>query len=398
MDSPISTLSNKEVSFRFHGVDLRLDLSLGLFSSFDIDTGSRLLLKTLAKELPLSRMEGYTRALDVGCGCGVLGLALQKKYPHLAMGFQDRDALAVAFASHNARKNGLNLPPEAFQTALLLDGVAPESLDLILSNIPAKAGKEIIRLFLKKAAASLREGGRGAVVIVQTLGEWVEASLQEGAIPLLHKEEAKGHWVFHFGPAPGKVSLELENYIRHRGDFPLGKEAPLKISTVYGLPNFNTLSYDLPLGVEVLKHKAFSGKLYFLNPGQGQLPCWLAQGGSNHPRSFTLASRDILQLKITEHNLRERGIPTTLREVPSEQALGEGGSYDGVFLLPAPLPRTDWQGPLARQAEGMVKGGKFLFLLGRSSDMAGLLGTLRGFQTLQDKRLKGNRGILLRRV
>ena len=73
-------LVNKIVPFRFMGEDLRLALSHALFSSFDVDAGSKLLLKTLAQRVDLGTVGSV---LDVGCGVGVLGLSLKKKKPDI---------------------------------------------------------------------------------------------------------------------------------------------------------------------------------------------------------------------------------------------------------------------------------------------------------------------------
>ena len=92
-DSRITALVNKQVPFKFHGEKLKFDLSMGLFSSFDIDAGSRLLLKTLAKHADLDNFENSnasSNVIDTGCGTGVLGICLKKKYPGLNIRFQDR--------------------------------------------------------------------------------------------------------------------------------------------------------------------------------------------------------------------------------------------------------------------------------------------------------------------
>ena len=62
------------------GERLFFDLSHALFSSFKIDDGSRLLMKTLAKQVNLAEVNSL---IDVGCGVGTLGLALKKTLsPH----------------------------------------------------------------------------------------------------------------------------------------------------------------------------------------------------------------------------------------------------------------------------------------------------------------------------
>jgi 16S rRNA (guanine1207-N2)-methyltransferase len=215
-DPRIQKLVNKQVDFQFHGVKLKFDLSMGLFSSFDIDAGSRLLLKSLAKDAPL---ETYMMALDTGCGTGVLGICLKMKYPDLNMIFQDRDALAVTMTAHNAALNGISLNEDALNTGLLLDDIKPRSLDLIVCNIPAKAGEHVIRDFIIKASACIHETGRVAVVIVDSLKDLVSEAIKECGSPMIHTDATRLHSVFHFGSSSAKADLDFSRYIRKTRSF-----------------------------------------------------------------------------------------------------------------------------------------------------------------------------------
>ena len=93
------SLINKRVPFSFMGERLFFDLSRALFSSFKVDDGSRLLLKSLARH---GALEKRSSVEDVGCGVGVLGLALKKRFPGVNLRASDRDALAVEMTRHNA--------------------------------------------------------------------------------------------------------------------------------------------------------------------------------------------------------------------------------------------------------------------------------------------------------
>ena len=126
--------------------ELRLALSQSLFSSFDVDVGTRLLLKTIAKEVDLQAVQS---ALDVGCGVGTLGLAVKKAAPHIALTVQDRDALAVAFTQMNARRNKIG---GVTAVAGLAFQYISGSFDLILSNLPGKAGEPVLRHMLAQMA------------------------------------------------------------------------------------------------------------------------------------------------------------------------------------------------------------------------------------------------------
>ncbi|MDC7234322.1 MAG: methyltransferase [Spirochaetales bacterium] len=396
-DPRLKKLVNKQVGFQFHGEKLKFDLSMGLFSSFDVDAGSRLLLKTLAKEAPLQE---YSDALDTGCGTGVLGLSLKKKYPGLHMKFQDRDALAVHFTAHNAGLNGISLDQADLETGLLLDNTEKESLDLILCNIPAKAGDHVIRDFIFKASRTVKAEGRVAVVIVDTLKDVVAQAISDCGARVLHTEATKMHSVYHFSQGTKDKDLDFNRYIRHTGSFKLVEDT-YELSTVYNLPDFDQLSFWLHVSGELLCHSSFSGRALFWNPGQGHLPVWLNSRNNNHFKSIELASRDSLQTKITAHNLAGsfKG-EVKAATLPDESWLIETYGKDGfdcIFLNLNPIPKVKWHEDLARTALELTRKGKFCFIMGRSSDMSQLDRHLQGFKTLQDDRFKGNRGILLRK-
>ncbi len=157
-----------------------------------MDRGTRLLLDVLAGRLPPARS-----ILDLGCGVGVLGISLGRALPGAAVTFSDRDALALEFTRANCGDNGLS--PRAVEGRLGLDGLTEERFDLIVSNLPAKAGEEALREILHRAPALLNPGGLLAVVVVRPL----EAMAVEALGPrLLLRRGTAEHAVLTAGPAP----------------------------------------------------------------------------------------------------------------------------------------------------------------------------------------------------
>jgi release factor glutamine methyltransferase len=72
------------------------------------------------------------RVLDVGTGSGAVALALKDERPDLEVSGSDLSADAIAVASENARRLGLEVQ---FVQADLLDG-APAGVDAVLANLP----------------------------------------------------------------------------------------------------------------------------------------------------------------------------------------------------------------------------------------------------------------------
>ena len=107
----------------------------GLFSFDRVDEGTDLLLQTLSPEQVQDR-----RVLDFGCGYGLIGMAAARLGAR-GVDLLDVDLSAVAAAQENCLRNKINharvLPSD------VLDAVCDERYDLIISNPPFHAGKEV---------------------------------------------------------------------------------------------------------------------------------------------------------------------------------------------------------------------------------------------------------------
>ena len=124
---------------------LKFRVSQALFSSHQIDTGTQRLLKTVL-DFPFD--EGG-KILDLGCGYGPIGLTLAKRNPGSFVHMVDRDILAVDYARQNGILNGLDNC--IAYGSLGYDDVTEHDFDLIISNIPGKAGETVITALLEDA-------------------------------------------------------------------------------------------------------------------------------------------------------------------------------------------------------------------------------------------------------
>ncbi|HOO87354.1 MAG TPA: methyltransferase, partial [Synergistales bacterium] len=101
------------------------------------------------------------KILDVGCGTGVLSLAMYSQYPDADILAVDRDALALAFTEMNCRENGFQITTAS---SLGCAGVFDRTFDLVMSNIPAKAGLPVIATMLTDFSRLAGPKGTAAVV------------------------------------------------------------------------------------------------------------------------------------------------------------------------------------------------------------------------------------------
>ncbi|TLU61697.1 methyltransferase [Thalassotalea litorea] len=102
-----------------------------VFSRDSLDIGARFMLDHLPK------VKAGTRVGDLGCGNGVLGMALLQKQSDLTLHFFDESFMAVQSAKMNVEKN---FPEQSSQCQFhwndCLNDVEAASLDLILCNPP----------------------------------------------------------------------------------------------------------------------------------------------------------------------------------------------------------------------------------------------------------------------
>ncbi|TDF84595.1 class I SAM-dependent methyltransferase [Pseudomonas sp. H9] len=124
----------------------------GVFSHGRLDRGTALLLEHL-EHLPVGHV------LDFGCGAGVLGATIKRRYPQSQVTLLDVDAFAVASSRLTLAANGLQ------GEVICGDGIdaAPRGLEVILSNPPFHTGVhtnyQASENLLKKSADHLKKGG-----------------------------------------------------------------------------------------------------------------------------------------------------------------------------------------------------------------------------------------------
>ena len=299
---------------------MRFRLSHALFSSFDIDDGTRLLLKSLAQKVDLGSLGSV---LDVGCGVGVIGACVGVHAPAARVVMQDRDALAVEFARQNCLENGLDRV--SVDCRLAFQDLGQQAFDLVASNIPAKAGEPVLHAYFRHAAGCLSPGGIAAVVIVAPLAVMARDAIARLGCQLLYMEESSAYSVFHFaaGSAPRETEAAREDfgpYVRASASFSHGQRTYL-LETAHSLPDFDTLGRDLELALDVLQILREDRSVLFWNPGQGHLPV-AALAGAAAP-SVTIASRDCLECAITSRNLARAGTrPAGVLCLASEAEIG----------------------------------------------------------------------------
>ncbi|MDL2229181.1 class I SAM-dependent methyltransferase [Treponema sp. OttesenSCG-928-L16] len=459
-DASVKAYQNKSVVFRFRGKDYSLVLSHGLFSSAGIDSGTRLLLKVLShvwdedmrRDRPLPR-----KVLDAGCGAGIIGIAAAgalaaESSGRISVRCQDRDELARAFTAYNARANGI--PPSLLESYCepLLAGPSGAAWDLILSNIPAKAGRPVLEDFISRSAALLEPGGKVIIVIVNPIADICRAWITEAGLDLTAEESGAEHTVFVFTaesrrkkealpppsrspvlPGPVRTGLSFFDnfpfYRRASNNFEL-EHIPYHIDAVYGAADFDSPGgtvYDaakLAVKINLARKLGASAAappfpadfpLLIHEPDQGHFSAWLLRFlflEGIHPSGVILSGRNILALEASRRNTMNAAEETIQDEtrrpkvstVPAAdlaiygqlllEALEEKEKKGYAFIAAAPetVPKTERLDSLWEGAEKLLAPGGIIFM-GFSSSEAERFDRkkTKGFTRLGDIKRKGFR-------
>jgi len=153
-----------------NGEQLKFETSFGVFSPKEIDEGTRLILQHL-------QVEPHFDCLDLGCGYGPIGIWMARKASKGSSLLLDKDFVAIDHAKQNIRINGLNNAEAMLSNGL--SALNEQKFDLIVSNIPAKVGNEMLYLFLYDAFYHLKLGGKFVVVTVNGLRHFCKRTFNE---------------------------------------------------------------------------------------------------------------------------------------------------------------------------------------------------------------------------
>lgn len=192
--TPVDVYYKKRIPYTCRGQTFAFDVAHTLFSSYQIDEGTDLFLHTIAPCSPQT-------ILDLGCGCGVIGIVLARWFPQARVILADRDLLAVRYARHNAALN--QTPNVEVIGSVGFEHIPALPFDLIVSNIPAKIGDEAIeREFILDPLEHLHPGGDYWFVVVSGLNRLIPALGRRHNLRLKEVKKRAGHTVYHIHKVP----------------------------------------------------------------------------------------------------------------------------------------------------------------------------------------------------
>jgi len=159
-EDPTSVLKVKQIEFTLKdGHIYKFKTPSGVYSFGAIDKATTILINHC------SRVDG--RVLDIGCGYGVIGIALKKENPSISLFMSDINKRAVEFAKINAKDNNIEAD---IRQGNLYEPWQDELFDAIISNPPIVAGKEVWMKLVAGAFDHLKVNGTLQLVAYHNKG------------------------------------------------------------------------------------------------------------------------------------------------------------------------------------------------------------------------------------
>jgi 16S rRNA (guanine1207-N2)-methyltransferase len=176
------------------GHELDLTSGSGVFAQGRLDVGTAVLFRE-------TDPPGPGTFLDLGCGYGVIGLALAVAVPGARVWAVDVNERAVLLANENAASLGV---ADRF-TAVTPDAVPGDlTFDEIWSNPPIRVGKQALHELLLTWLPRLASDGRAVMVVGKNLGaDSLQRWLGEQGFPTGRLASAKGFRVLETRRAAG---------------------------------------------------------------------------------------------------------------------------------------------------------------------------------------------------
>ncbi|MGB3307231.1 MAG: methyltransferase [Thermomicrobiales bacterium] len=390
----------KQVTLRWEGRSVDLAVAQELFSSHEVDRGSLLLLRSL----DVDALPERGRSLDYGCGYGVLGLAVKAIRPAWEVTLVDRDALAVTFSAWNAVHLGMAVDCRCGLDPLDSTGAG---YDLVLWNVPGKAGASVLARLTGEALDVLAPAGTLALVIVHPLAETVRTAIAaRDDIAIAHESKGREHTVIHARRTSGSPTGSRDGF----ADGIFDREA---IEVVYGeiayglVPVIGLPQYDGPDQTSLMVMDALTSlpaddrerrRAMVVRPGVGHLPKAVQTRWPS--AELVLVDRDLLALRASARALGNEDRTRTFAS-PDFEGVDIGAPVDlAIVMIPDQMRPPVMTRLLDDLVERIVPGG-LLLASGASTEVSRFasLAAKRSAVRLRDQRKRrgSSVGIIERR-
>ncbi len=138
--------------------------SNSVFSKKGVDFGSMLLIETILNE----NKDFSGSILDLGCGYGPLGVIAAKLFSKSTVTMCDVNERALELSQMNAKENKVDDRIKVIKSSAFEN--IKDDYDIIMTNPPIRAGKDVVFSFYEGAYEHLNKDGKLYVVIQKKQG------------------------------------------------------------------------------------------------------------------------------------------------------------------------------------------------------------------------------------
>ena len=154
----------EKVIVEINGIPFYFYTDNGVFSKGELDFGTELLLKNFKYDNPNNKT-----LLDIGCGCGPIGI--YASHLGFTVDMSDVNKRAIHLSKMSLKEQGLNA--NVFESDAYKN--ITNKYDYIVSNPPIRVGKEKLYEIVMNAKEHLKDGG----------SLWIVVRKQQGAESML---------------------------------------------------------------------------------------------------------------------------------------------------------------------------------------------------------------------
>ncbi len=189
--TPTGPENRRTVRARFWETEWQFETADGVFSAEGLDLGTAVLLRESTPR------PGARRLLDLGCGYGVLAVALATAASAAQVDAVDVNERALALTASNAARHGV---ADRVHPSLPEDADPAARYDEIWSNPPIRIGKEALHALLLTWLPRLAPDGVARLVVGRNLGaDSLQRWLVEQGYRCERTASAKGFRVLEAG-------------------------------------------------------------------------------------------------------------------------------------------------------------------------------------------------------
>ena len=173
-----------QIEEQVQGIDLVLQTNEEVFSPTAVDKGTRAMLSFV-------EFKEDDKVLDLGCGCGVVGILAAKQIGADKVWMCDISENAVLLSRQNAEINGVGAVTICQSDGL--KNISETGFTLILSNPPYHTDFAVAKGFIEEGFQKLSVGGK--MVMVTKRLDWYRNKLSSvfGGVTVKEKD---GYYVF----------------------------------------------------------------------------------------------------------------------------------------------------------------------------------------------------------